>query len=314
MDQPAITVAICTYRREQPLRAALESLCACEPIDQRWELIVVDNAAEDAVRELVSGFTDRLPVRYVAEPTTGTSHARNRAVREAKAPVILFTDDDVTFDASWLSRMAGAIAAHGSYDFWGGRVEPVWQAAAPRWFDLDQCPMLGDCIVRYQQGEQPRPWNPDGPQHDPPFYTANLALRIERIIDAGHFDTTVGHSGAKRMGMEDSLMVQAIAAAGGRGWYAADAVVHHPVPAERLTRSFARQFAWRQGWLSARTHRRPRIPRWYYKVALGKLGGGAWRWLTGALSMNPARRFAGWYVMVFNCSKLYHALRGGDDR
>ncbi|MEX0774302.1 MAG: glycosyltransferase [Phycisphaeraceae bacterium] len=311
-----LTIAICTYRRHEPLRQTLTSLAACiVPQDVQWDVLVVDNAGDAQVRQLVEGFADRLPVRYEVEPTTGTSHARNHAVRVCEAagtPVVLFTDDDVTFEERWLVTMANTIREHGDCDFWGGRVEPIWPSDAPppAWFDQERCPMLGDTIVQYRRGEQPRAW--DG-ERDPPFYTANLALRVKAVAAAGYFDTTVGHRGAVRMGMEDSLMVRAIAAAGGsggRGWYAADAVVHHPVPIERLSRKYARQFAWRQGWLSVHSLRRasPRLPRWLYRVSLGDMVRGAAQWLGGTLTLRPAVAFAGQFQALFSLSKLWHAL------
>ena len=318
-----LSVAICTYKRLEPFRATLESLSVCLPIGINWELLIVDNGCDTAIQQIARGFESTLPLRYIPEPTLGTSHARNRATREAAAPVILFTDDDVTFDLRWLTCMVAAIANHPGCAFWGGRVEPVWSITAPAWFDMKRCPMLGDCVVRYQQGDEPRYWDAD---RDPPFYTANLALRVDRISDAGYFDTTVGHRGGVRMGMEDSLMVQAIHRAGGKGWYAADAVVHHPVTADRLTKPYARRFAWRQGWMSveqvARQSRvdsdhdnggspspRPaKIPRWFYRVNVEQVLTGAWRWFNGLIRFDSAGRFAGGFVALFNLSKLWHAL------
>jgi len=305
-----LTVAICTYRRIEPLRGALESLAACEPIDCAWELLVVDNAADSVIGEVVDSFSQKLPVRYVPEQELGTSFARNLAVREAQAPVILFTDDDVTFEPTWLSRMWRAIEQNPACDFWGGRVDPVWDLPIPSWFDIQRSPILSDCVVRYQRGDVPRYWEP---LDDPPFYTANLALRVSRVADVGYFDTAVGHRGGARMGMEDSLMVRAIAGRGGRGWYAADAVVHHPVPPSRLTRRFARGFAWRQGWLSTQVHRQQdRVPRWLYRVALTSLFAGVGHWAGGLVRFNPAEQFAGQLSALFNLSKLYHAMRPSD--
>ncbi len=327
-----LTVAICTYQRIEPFRETLASLCQCDPINQDWELLIIDNGCDPRVETLVGTFADRLPLRYIGESTLGTSHARNRAVREARSPVILFTDDDVTFDPGWLSHMAAAIHEHGDCDFWGGRVEPVWSVQPPLWFDIDRCAMLGDCVVRYQQGDQPRRWDSD---HDPPFYTANLALRVERVTQAGYFDTTVGHRGGVRMGMEDSLMVQTIHAMGGRGWYAADAVVHHPVAEDRLTKAYARRFAWRQGWMSVeQVTRRPidpasdrerdqrgsssnpqakrgTVPRWFYRVSIEQVAKGCLRWVIGLIRLNAAERFTGQFVAIFNLSKLRHALCRG---
>lgn len=302
-----LTVAVCTYLRARLLARTLESLAACARPALEWELLVVDNAAEDPVRSLAADWSDRLPLRYTAATTLGTSHARNHAVRAARAPIVLFTDDDVTFHPDWLVRMAEAINGHDECAFWGGRVEPVWSDPPPAWFDADRCPMLADTIVQYRRGGLPRAWRP---AEDPPFYTANLALRAESVAACGYFDTTVGHQGAARMGMEDSLMVHAIAGRGGRGWYAADAVVYHPVPGDRLTRTYARRFAWRQGWLSARVHRPPgrrRPPRWFYRVAASQLAAGVARWLRGLAGLDPGAAFAGQFLTIYNLSRLRHA-------
>lgn len=310
-----LTIAICTYKRHDLLRTTLESLAACEPVDAAWELLVVDNECHEKVREIVENFAaSRHPIRYIPEPTTGTSHARNRAVKEAAAPIVLFTDDDVTFDTHWLRRMWEQICAQPACQFWGGRVEPVWMVPKPTWFDPQYCAMLGDTIVQYARGNQSRAWNPAS---DPPFYTANLALRIDAIRTAGGFDTTVGHRGNVRMGMEDSLMVKSISKAGGQGWYVADAIVNHPVPAERMERQYARQFAWRQGWLSAEMTRRggdlsgtrTKMPRWFYRVALGNLLRGFAQMFVGLVTFHAAKRFGGRINMTFNFSKLWHAMK-----
>lgn len=358
-----LTVAICTYRRADLLPVTLDSLGSCHrPAGCQWELVVIDNGCDDAIRAIVLGHTpalaaDGIPVRYVAEPTLGTSHARNRAVREARGQIVLFTDDDVTFDPAWLVSMWNAITNQPGCDFWGGRVEPVFprpgprllpgedrgegraasgarhgqeqhlpasdaihRAAIPRWFDPSLCPMLGDTIVQYRRGDRPRPWDPTC---DPPFYTANLALRRSAMLAVGGFDTTVGHRGGQRMGMEDSLMVKAIAAARSQasaaysgGWYAADAVVHHPVPPERLTRRYARAFARRQGWMSIyelRKQHQGSVPRWLYRVAMNQLLQGLAQQIHGLITLHPARRFAGTYRVTFAASKLWHAMAAGRD-
>jgi len=306
-----LTVAICTYNRPEPLRAALASLCDCEPVDVAWELLVVDNQGDDQVRGIVESFADRLTLRYVVEPMLGTSHARNRAVRESTAPIVLFTDDDVTFERDWLQRMVAAIREHDECALWGGRVEPVFPPVfdpPPKWYAPQLCPSMADMIVQYRPSQQPRAWHP---QHDAPFYTANLALRVEAMEAVGLFDTSVGHRGGLRMGMEDSLMVRAIAQRGGRGWYAADAVVNHPVPAERMTKQYALQFARRQGALSAELVREDgRVPKWIVRDAAARWCAALRRSVAGALSFDVAKRFAGRYQMAYQGSRLKHALSG----
>lgn len=305
-----LTVAICTFDRLEPLRAALVSLCACAKPDVPWELVIVDNKADAAVEAMVRSFAGRLPVRYVVEPQRGTSHARNRAVREAAGPIVLFTDDDVTFDPQWLTTMAGSIQAHSECAFWGGRVEPVFPDAtgAPDWFRTDLCPMLADIIVQYRPGETPRPWRPAG---DAPFYTANLALRTDAVKQAGWFDTTVGHRGSVRMGMEDSLMVKAISSAGGKGWYAADAVVCHPVPSDRLTKAYALEFARRQAALSARlaAGEAARAPGWFLKDAVSRWLAAKARRLARLCTGQSAAAFAARFDATYHASRFRAGLR-----
>ncbi len=326
---PQLTVAICTYRRLEPLRTTLQSLgyAIHQAPGVAGEVLVIDNAAKATlvdipgalpeaenpqVRQMVMGFAGVLPsLRYEVEGETGTSFARNHAVNGARHSIVLFTDDDVTFDGAWLARMGAAVVEHPECDFWGGRVEPVAPPSVtfpPVWFDPKRCPMLADTIVQYRPGLQSRPWNP---QKDSPFYTANLALRVEAVRKAGMFDVNVGHRGTLRMGMEDSLMVKAIAAQGSKGWYAADAVVHHPIPPERLTRQYAREFARRQGWLSVCMLKQEspdkRVPRWLYKAAMKECAHGLGDMLLGTLTGDAGRSFAGQMTWTFNYSKLRHA-------
>ena len=303
-----LTVAICTYRRFDLLQTTLRSLSACQRLDIAWELLLIDNGCDGRIEALASRFTDRLPVRYIAEPRLGASFARNRATREAAAPVVLFTDDDVTFDPAWLVNMWRAIIARPDCAFWGGRVEPVWDRPRPAHFRPELCPTLADAIVQYDRGPASRYWDAAS---DPPFYTANLALRTGVIAAAGYFDTTVGHRGDRRMGMEDSLMVKAIAAAGGRGWYAADAFVHHPVPHERVTPVYLRHFALRQAWLSTRMHRTGpghSVPTWFYRTAVESCARGLGRWCRGRLDGDEGAAFAGQFSALYAAGRLYYAL------
>ena len=301
-----LTVAICTFRRYGLLQTTLASLAACKRPDIDWQLLVVDNACDPQIETLVRSFSHRLPLHYLSEPRLGASWARNRATREAAAPLILFTDDDVTFDPDWLVRMWQAVTDHPECAFWGGRVEPVWGHPPPAWFNPELCPTLADAIVQYDRGRVSRPWDP---RRDPPFYTANLALRTDAIADAGYFDTTVGHRGDHRMGMEDSLMVKAIAGTGGPGWYVADAVVHHPVPCERLTRGYLRRFALRQAWLSTRIHRGHRaIPPWFYRAAAGRMVEGLRLWSRGLARRDPGAAFAGEFSTLSATARIACAL------
>jgi GT2 family glycosyltransferase len=194
-------------------------------------------------------------------------------------------------------------------------VVPVFRGSPPGWFRPDRCPMMGDMIVQYDRGGHGRAWDAAS---DPPFYTANLALGVKAVRKLGGFDERLGHRGASALGGEDSELIQRIDRAGGRGWYVAGAIVYHPVPAERLTRRYARRFAWRQGynsvWMHMIEHGRPHVPPWFYRVAAEKWLAGLGQWLGGWLRLSPNRAFAGSMALWFNAAKLVYALRRGRGR
>src|SRR5262249_942207 len=130
-----ITLAICTFNRCRSLATTLSSLAGQAGID--WssvEVIVVDNNCTDDTAAVVAAFTDPLPLRRVAEAAQGLSHARNRAVIEARGHWVLFTDDDVQFDRGWLSAYQAAFGRFPQASLACGRILPEWSGSPPTWF------------------------------------------------------------------------------------------------------------------------------------------------------------------------------------
>ena len=303
-----LTVAICTYRRSELLGRTLESIAVAKAPSSAWELIIVDNGVEESVERLVATYHDRLPIRYVAEPRLGCSNARNRAVESCQAPIILFTDDDAIVDPQWLTSMVNVVDEHPSYSFWGGRVRALWETEQPNWFDDRSCPMLRDVIVQYDAGADPRPWAVG----DLPFFTCNLAMRVEAVRQVGGFDTRVGHVGETRVGNEDARIQAEILRQGGQGWYNPHAIVDHPVPIERLTQEYALEFARRQGRIAVDFLSHDQggsAPRWLYRLAAEQWASGWVQSAKGFIHRDAGRRFAGRMARVFARAKIRQALQ-----
>jgi glycosyltransferase involved in cell wall biosynthesis len=71
------------------------------------EVIVVDNGSSDGTAQTV---LRTMPyVHVVVEETPGLAVARNTGVRATRAPVVLFTDDDVDVPRDWVDRMAAPL-------------------------------------------------------------------------------------------------------------------------------------------------------------------------------------------------------------
>lgn len=100
------SVVITTYNRSRLLARALESV-----LRQQWpetEVLVVDDASTDGTRGLMSSAYPQ--VRYLRQDINhGPSAARNRGLREAARPWVVFLDDDDRFLDDSLARIAGRI-------------------------------------------------------------------------------------------------------------------------------------------------------------------------------------------------------------
>src|SRR5215216_2688114 len=123
-----ISVIISTYNRCDMLSSAIEKLLAQERERVAYEIIIVDNNSTDRTREVVESFIARghSNLRYVFEPRQGVSHARNRGIAHAAAPIIAFADDDVVVSLDWVATIKRAFDEHTSVDCIGGRVLPEW--------------------------------------------------------------------------------------------------------------------------------------------------------------------------------------------
>jgi glycosyltransferase involved in cell wall biosynthesis len=118
---PAFSVLICTRNRAQKARRAVESVLANSFGD--FELIVVDQTNDGSTREALATLHDAR-LRYIPTNTVGVAISRNIAIREARADIVAFTDDDCICDKEWLAGIRAEFAtdpaALGVY----GRVVP----------------------------------------------------------------------------------------------------------------------------------------------------------------------------------------------
>jgi len=123
------SVVISTYRREKPLRCALQSVARQTfPLDE-YEVIVVNNDPSDKlvcqlVEEIRSRDFSRYPehLRLIQCPLPGLSNARNAGMSEAQGEVICFLDDDAIAHENWLEQICQAFSEHPKAGVIGGHI------------------------------------------------------------------------------------------------------------------------------------------------------------------------------------------------
>jgi glycosyltransferase involved in cell wall biosynthesis len=232
MSSLPTTVAICTYNRAQSLARTLDSLVAQTEID--WacvDIIVVDNNCTDDTPAVVDAFRERLPIRRVTENRQGLAHARNRAVAEFRGDILLFTDDDVRFDACWLAAYQDAIHRFSDADYFGGRILPDWGNAKPRWIRDKPLPLIDGVLVWFDQGVKTRLFETT----EPPPFGASFAVRRRLFDKVGMFRVDLGTGGMGLGRGEETEFLTRARGTGAKGVYVGEALCFHAYDRARLT-------------------------------------------------------------------------------
>jgi glycosyltransferase involved in cell wall biosynthesis len=232
------SVIIATYNRAEELVKTIESLKKLEST-KPWEVIIVDNNSRDATRDVVLKAVDSFPVplHYLLEKEQGRSAALNAGIRAAQGEILAITDDDVRVDPLWLRNAEQALERL-QCDYVGGKALPIWSGKIPNWMPNRGGKHWG-VIALLDYGPEPIEFGEKAP------LGVNMVFRRECFERAGLWDNSIGRKAGTLLGQEVREWTQRARAAGLRGFYSPDLVVHHVIPEDRLTkRYFRRWFYW----------------------------------------------------------------------
>ena len=101
---PLISAILCTYDRAPLLARALGALCAQTLGPEQFEVVLVDDGSNDDTAQVAATFAPLLDLRYVRQPNSGLAAAKNHGVCLARAPIVVFLDDDDVLDSRALER------------------------------------------------------------------------------------------------------------------------------------------------------------------------------------------------------------------
>jgi hypothetical protein len=267
-----LTVAICTWNRAKLLDQTLASLARLvPPAGYDWEVVLVDNNCTDDTAAVADRRAGRLPLRRVVETQQGHSHARNRAVAEARGDLVVWTDDDVQVSDRWLAEYARVAAEYPDAAYFGGPIT--------RWFADDVPPaaramveanleLLAGVYALRDYGPVVRPFAAG----EVPF-GANMGFRTE-VLRKYPFDPRLGRVKTGLIGADEVSVLDQVRAAGHPGVWIGTAPVRHHIPADRTTRGHFWRFFHGVGRTQARMDGVPAAatlfgrPRWLLKAHL----------------------------------------------
>lgn len=325
MTEPVVhaTVLIATYNRAKLLDETLTWLARTNVSgDLRWDVLVVDNNSTDGTRAVVERHVHTFPVslRYLFEGRQGRSSALNAGIAAARGIALAFTDDDVRVAEGWLQAAVTPLLEEPDIAYTGGPVRPIWEIPPPAWLDLTRGDLWGTIAIQ-DHGDVPVGYErarkvPLG---------ANMAVRAEVFRVTGPFRADLGRSGGRTvMGQEVPEWLIRARAAGFSGRYVPAMVVHHHIPAARLTKRYFRRWWFGKGVSRATleqmqpvtdlgvdlriTPHIAGVPRYMYGTLVRDL----WGWMKETVRRRPAAAFRhamGLAYFAGYCSARWRARR-----
>ncbi len=217
-----LSVVIPTYNRLEILRRALRLLAEeGEAFGAPHEVLLVDDGSTDGTADYLAG--DTVPrastarLRVISQENAGPARARNRGVQEAAGELVLFLGDDILVTPGLLalhveahrSRSGSGEVAVLGRTLWAPEMRPN---AFLRFL------MEGDQFgFKHIEDHENVPYNF--------FYTANVSLRRQAMLDAGLFDESFPHAA-----WEDVELCYRMTRDGMRLVYEPRALTHHLHP------------------------------------------------------------------------------------
>jgi len=266
-----LTVIICTHNpRKEFLDRTLQALQSQTLPKQAWEFLLIDNASDT----LVAGRWDigwHPNAAHLHEPRLGLTFARLTGIAAAKAPWLVFVDDDNLLAPDYLENACKIAESKPFLGVFSGKIIGEFEAPPPEWL----VPDLGMIAVRDLQKDMYSN-----------FYTwdaspvgAGMVIRKE-IATAYMEDSLVhpikkmlGRSGKNLSSGEDTDMILTALDRGFAIGRFTNLELIHLIPKSRLEKTYILQLC--EG-VAYSNHILGHIwkeksfftPRWHYQVAL----------------------------------------------
>ncbi|MEM6561429.1 MAG: glycosyltransferase family 2 protein [Planctomycetota bacterium] len=222
-----------TGQRPALLERTLRSILDADRPDALMSVDVLSNGTAESADAKRLCESLGYPVRFFHHDVAGKNVALNAHLAEIADEFLVFADDDVRYEPNVLTVYAEA-AEPGC--FFGGPTACDYEQVPPAWLE-SYLPVSA------------RGWSADSEELTSPcFLGFNWAAWADDLRRVGGFDETVGPGRDTVSNVGDEMIAQqALLDAGFKAKYLADALVHHHVPADRCSPTWAVRRAFDNG-------------------------------------------------------------------
>lgn len=268
-----LTIVIPTYNRADSLKKTLWSLISADkPPDLEVNVIVVDNNSNDHTRTIVEEISTEfqdIRLEYEFEPRQGRSYAVNTGIRKAEGDLVSMIDDDEEIDRSWFLELRNIFKSRWEeLDFASGKILPILESDPPPWIE----PLKHGALVWRDFGDVE--WEFD--RTTPIILGAHGIFKKSVFDQIGLYSESLGVKGKGMLGGEDEVFYCQLMESNFRGIYHPKLIMHHNLPARRMTEAYYRNWligvgrSRRIADINFKKIEGPRIfgvPRWMFRAA-----------------------------------------------
>jgi glycosyltransferase involved in cell wall biosynthesis len=125
-----LSMIIPTHNRADSLKRAMESIVALRD-EADLEIVIVDNNSTDGTRQTVEKYSGI--ARYVFEPNTAFTKARETGADKGGGDIFVYLDDDVTVLPGSLKEVVSTFSTYAECGVLGAKILPHYEEEPPDW-------------------------------------------------------------------------------------------------------------------------------------------------------------------------------------
>lgn len=238
-EVPFVSIIIPSYNREKMIGITIQSFIDQNYPQEKFEIVAADNCSTDNTRAVILEWQKKspIPIRYVYVEQQGAHFARNSAAKQAKGDILYFTDDDMIAAPDLLSELVKVFKENPEIGTATGKVVPKWEVEPPGWiFEL--------CNNSYLSLNDLGEENIIS-DHDIGVFSCHQAVTREAFFRAGGFNPDF--FGTELLGDGETGLNIKLRDFGYKFGYNGKSVIHHMIPASRMTQDYLNKRLANQG-------------------------------------------------------------------